>query len=207
MWGRLPRVTFYLALGLAGSNDIRGIRVGSTTLPGACANRPPPRGNINPAHLLGYKSRAVFPSAAKRRELKRNKTAAAAVELHNSHRRALLVRPRIISWVHRVRTCLDWAPWCCRGTRIAQRSTCSAVGPPGAVDHSLVTISTYGESLVYFAIFRIVCRTFEWRCGSLESAGRHGSGGVTTVDIERCRRLIQPGEGDWILSVRSGISG
>jgi hypothetical protein len=81
------------------------------------------------------------------------------------------------------------------------------VGPPGAVDHSLVAISTYGESLVYFAIFRIVCRTFEWRCGSLESTGRRGSGGVTTVDIGRRRRLIQPGEGDWILSVRSGISG
>jgi hypothetical protein len=47
-----------------------------------------------------------------------------------------------------------------RPHRIAQRSTCSAAGPPGAVDHSLGAISAYGESLVCFAVVRIVCRTF-----------------------------------------------
>jgi hypothetical protein len=43
---------------------------------------------------------------------------------------------------------------------IAQWSTCSDAGPPGAMDHSLGDISAYGESLIYFAVVRIVRRTF-----------------------------------------------
>jgi hypothetical protein len=43
---------------------------------------------------------------------------------------------------------------------IAQQSTCSAAGTPGVVDHSLGAISAYGESLVCFAVVRIVRRTF-----------------------------------------------
>jgi hypothetical protein len=43
---------------------------------------------------------------------------------------------------------------------IARRGRRSAAGPPGAVDHSLGVVSTYGKSLVYFSIVLIVRRTF-----------------------------------------------
>jgi hypothetical protein len=130
---------------------------------------------------------------ARRPVLKRKKTAAAAVELRNSHRRALLVRPRIISWVHRVRTCLDWAPWYYRGTKIAHRSICSAAGLPSAVDHSLVAVSDYGEYLVRFVVVLIVRGDLRLTSREPCSARLRGSGGVTTMDIGRHRCLAGKG--------------
>jgi hypothetical protein len=77
MWGRLLRVTSYLSLGLAASNEIRGNRAGSTTLPGASANRPPPRGNIN----HGRTSLSIHPSG-------RGKSVAASRSPKHTGRRA-----------------------------------------------------------------------------------------------------------------------
>jgi hypothetical protein len=41
----------------------------------------------------------------------------------------LLIRPRVIPSVYRVRTCPDWTPYCCQGAGIAHRSWGFPPGP------------------------------------------------------------------------------
>jgi hypothetical protein len=97
MWGWLPRVSSYLALGLAASNKIRGNRAGSTTLPGACANRPPPRGNINPGrtslsiHLSG-RGKSVVASRSPKHTGRRAPSSARTLALPSVPRLSALVR-------------------------------------------------------------------------------------------------------------------
>ena len=72
---------------------------------------------------------------------------------------------------------------------IALRCLCSAAGPPGAMDHSLVAISDYGEYLVRFAVVLIVREDLRLTSGEPCSAGPRGSGGGATMAIGRRRCL------------------
>jgi hypothetical protein len=114
----------------------------------------------------------------------------------DSHRRRRSVLALCSQGITVPRGRRPWAQWVAPASEeqgIAQRSTCSAAGPPGAMDHFLVAVSDYGEYLVRFAVVLIVREDLRLTSGEPCSTGPRGSGGVATMDIGRRRCLAGKG--------------